>query len=66
MTEQDKADLIKICEVKFWGEDPSSPEAEAAYQRVRDRFDINKVYKSYSDAAFRAAVFVLSGDKNKP
>lgn len=66
MTEQDKADLIAVCSALFWGPRPFPAEIEEAYQRIRGRFDLAKVYKTYCDATLKAAAEVVFGAENIP
>lgn len=66
MTEQDRADLIAICETLFWGPRPIPHEIEEAYQRIRGRFDLVKVFEEYKESAVEAMKAVVWSDQNKP
>lgn len=53
MTEQDKADLLLLAETICWESPPYPAEAEAAYQRVRGRLNIEKAVQTYREAIKR-------------
>lgn len=59
LTEQDKADLLLIAEAICTRTPPYSAEAEEAYQRARNRLNIEKAVETYRAGAVNA---LLSGD----